>query len=90
MAFKPIASRATGCTGKRNFTGWKAAERAAKRHNRANDSRLGPYVCNHCHGIHLGNRSPVEMSRFNESNRPDARRERREGRALVRVGEEIE
>lgn len=44
-----------GCIGKRRFTAFSEAEKAAKRQARRYDGeRFSPYHCGHCNGFHVG------------------------------------
>jgi hypothetical protein len=53
-----------GCTGKRTYANFKAAEFAAKQTNRTyRDARVHAYACRDCHRFHVGSQEHQEDKR---------------------------
>lgn len=50
---------ASQCEGKANFKSFGEAERRAKRMRERHNASFSPYVCPHCHGVHLGENAPL-------------------------------
>lgn len=54
-----IANRSTKqqcCNGKNSYGSWHTAEKVAKRQSKENKSKIEPYNCPYCHGIHIGHK----------------------------------
>lgn len=58
-----------GCTGKKRYTTFTEAERAAQWQSRRHDERFNAYHCQACHGFHTGEQTDHLGARRKSSQR---------------------